>query len=71
MTLIFWYLGFMIAGDLLAYVIGLGVEHVWGSNASLFVFLTLYFLGLWFAWLLSVWMTEPKPEVREAKAKLA
>ena len=62
MALLFWYVGFMIAMDFLAYGIGLVVEKIWGSNASLVVFLTLYFLGLWFAWLLSVWMTKPKTE---------
>jgi hypothetical protein len=60
MSLIVWYLGFMIAGDFVAYFIGRFVEYEWGSNASLFVFLTLYFLSLWTAWLLSVWATKPK-----------
>ena len=60
MSLIFWYLGFMIAGDLVAYFIGRFVEYEWGSNASLVVFLSLYFLSLWTAWLLSVWVTKPK-----------
>jgi hypothetical protein len=27
---------------------------------SLIVFLALYFLSLWVAWLLSVWMTKPR-----------
>ncbi len=60
MGLIFWYLGFMIAGDFAAYFLGLFVEYEWGSQASLIVFLTLYFLSLWVAWLLSVWVTQPK-----------
>jgi hypothetical protein len=60
MSLIFWYLGFMIAGDLVAYFIGRFVEYEWGSNASLVVFLTLYFLSLWTAWLFSVWATKPR-----------
>jgi hypothetical protein len=30
MTLIFWFLGFMIVGDLLAYFIGRFVEYEWG-----------------------------------------
>ena len=60
MMLIVWFLGFMIAGDLLAYLIGRFVEYEWGSHASLVVFLALYFLSLWVAWLLSVWVTEPK-----------
>jgi hypothetical protein len=50
----------MILGDLLAYFIGRFVEYEWGSFASLVVFLALYFVSLWVAWLLSVWATEPK-----------
>ena len=69
MALIAWYVGFMITGDFLAYFIGLFVEYEWGSHASLVVFLTLYFLFLWFAWLLSVWMTEPKVGIGVAPAK--
>ena len=60
MSLIVWYLGFMIAGDLVAYFIGRFVEYQWGANASLMVFLSLYFLSLWSAWLLSVWATKPR-----------
>jgi hypothetical protein len=50
----------MIVGDLLAYLIGRFVEYEWGSYPSLVVFLALYFLSLWVAWLLSLWVTEPK-----------
>jgi hypothetical protein len=60
MTLIFWYLGFMIVGDLVAYGLGLLVEYRFGSYVSLIVFLALYFVSLWVAWLLSVWVTQPK-----------
>jgi hypothetical protein len=60
MTLIFWYLGFMILGDLVSYGLGLLVERQWGSYVSLVVFLVLYFVSLWVAWLLSVWVTQPK-----------
>ena len=60
MLLIVYYVIFMIAGDLSAYVIGLIVEREFGSQASLIIFLALYFLFLWFSWLLAVWMTEPK-----------
>jgi hypothetical protein len=58
--LIVYYVIFMIAGDLSAYFIGLIVEREFGSEVSLIVFLALYFLFLWVAWLLAVWMTEPK-----------
>ena len=37
MTLIFWYVGFMVAGDVLAYLLGGIVEYQWGSQASLVV----------------------------------
>ena len=60
MTLIFWYLGFMIAGDVLAYLLGGIVEYEWGSKASLVVFLALYFLFLWVSWILAVRVTRPK-----------
>jgi hypothetical protein len=60
MTLIMWYLIFMIAGDFAAYFLGLFVEYEWGSYASLIVFLLLYFLFLWVAWVLALWMTKPR-----------
>jgi cation transporter-like permease len=58
--LIVYYVVFMIAGDIAAYLLGLIVEREFGSQVSLIVFLTLYFLFLWVSWLLAVWMTEPK-----------
>jgi len=59
--LIVYYVIFMIAGDLAAYFIGLITEREFGSQVSLIVFLALYFLFLWIAWLLAVRVTEPKP----------
>ena len=60
MQLIVYYLVFMIAGDFAAYFIGLIIEREFGGQVSLIVFLTLYFLFLWIAWVLAVWLTEPK-----------
>ena len=60
MALIFYYLGFMAAGDVAAYLLGSAVEYEWGSQVSLIVFLALYFLFLWIAWVLAVWVTKPK-----------
>jgi hypothetical protein len=60
MQLIVYYLVFMIAGDLAAYFIGLATERAFGDQVSLIVFLALYFLFLWVAWVLAVWMTAPK-----------
>jgi hypothetical protein len=59
-TLIVYYVIFMIIGDFAAYFIGRAVEWEWGSNVSLIVFLALYFLFLWVAWLIAVWLTEPR-----------
>ena len=66
MLLIVYYLIFMIAGDFAAYFIGLSVEYEWGSQASLIVFLALYFLFLWVSWLLAVWMTKPRGATQSA-----
>jgi hypothetical protein len=65
-VLIAYYVIFMVAGDLAAYLIGLVVEREFGGQVSLIVFLFLYFLFLWVAWLLAVRLTEPK---REASTK--
>jgi hypothetical protein len=58
--LIAYYVVFMIAGDLAAYAIGLVTEIEFGGYVSLIVFLALYFLFLWIAWVLAVWLTKPK-----------
>jgi hypothetical protein len=58
--LIVYYVVFMIAGDLAAYIIGLLTEREFGGQVSLIVFLALYFLFLWVSWVLAVWITKPK-----------
>lgn len=60
MLLIGYYVVFMILGDFAAYLIGLFVEREFGGQVSLIVFLALYFLFLWVAWLLAVRLSEPK-----------
>ena len=60
MLLIVYYLIFMIAGDFAAYFIGLSVEYEWGSQASLIVFLALYFFFLWVSCVLAMWVTKPR-----------
>jgi hypothetical protein len=59
-TLILYYVAFMIGGDFAAYFLGLLVEYEWGTNVSLIVFLALYFFSLWVAWMLAVWVTTPR-----------
>jgi hypothetical protein len=58
--LIIWYLVLLAIGDMLTYFVGLLVEREWGSDASMIAFLALYFVTLWVAWVLAVWLTEPK-----------
>jgi hypothetical protein len=60
MALIFWYLGLVAVGDVLAYFVGLLVERQWGQYPSMIVFLAMYFLTLWVAWVIAVRVTEPK-----------
>ena len=60
MTLLIYYVVFMVAGDFVAYFLGRFVEYEWGSHASLIVFLALYFLFLWVSWVLAVRLTKPK-----------
>ena len=59
MWLIAVYLILMIVGDFADFFIGTVVERMWPA-ASLPVFLGLYFLFLWAAWLIAVRITEPK-----------
>jgi hypothetical protein len=68
MLLIVYYLIFVIAGDLADYLIGLIVEREFGSQVSLLVFLALYFVVLWLAWLFAVWMTQPKRPIPAASS---
>jgi hypothetical protein len=60
MWLIVVYVGLMITGDILAYLLGLIVERMWGPTASLPFFLFMYFMFLWVSWVIAVRLTEPK-----------
>jgi hypothetical protein len=59
-ALLAYYLVFMIAGDVLAYFLGLFVEYEWGPHVSLVVFLALYFVFLWVAWQFAVRLSKPR-----------
>ena len=59
MYLLIVYIALVLVGDLIDYFIGLFVERMWGSQASLVVFLALYFIFLWVAWVVAVKITEP------------
>ena len=62
MWLLIVYVGLVIVGDIADYLIGLVVEQMWGPQASLVVFLALYFIFLWVAWVVAVKITEPGAE---------
>jgi hypothetical protein len=59
-TLILFYIAFMVGGAFAAYSLGLLVEYEWGPHVSLIVFLAVYFFSLWVSWVLAVWVTTPK-----------
>jgi hypothetical protein len=61
------YVGLMLVGDLTAYLLGLFVERMWGAQTSLIVFLALYFVFLWLAWVVAVKVTEPRAEAAPAQ----
>ena len=66
MYLLIVYIGLVLVGGLIDYFIGLFVERMWGSQASLVVFLALYFIFLWVAWVVAVKLTEPRDETKTA-----
>jgi len=61
------YAALMVLGEGANYLIGLVVERMWGSQASLISFLTLYFVVLWVAWIGAVRITEPRVVARVAQ----
>jgi hypothetical protein len=60
MLLIVYYIAIMLILNIATVLIGFAVESLWGSVASLVVFLSLYFSTLWASWKISVWLTQPK-----------
>jgi hypothetical protein len=66
-TLILYYVAFMIGGDLAAYFLGLLVEYEWGKQVSLLVFLAPLFLFSLVAWMLAVWITTPRGATSSAR----
>jgi hypothetical protein len=61
MSLLAVYIGLMIVGDLIAYLIGLVIERT-VPGASLPAFLAMYFAFLWLAWVLAVRITAPRTQ---------
>jgi hypothetical protein len=63
--LVIVYLGLMVGGVYLAYLTGATFER-YAPTSGLTVFLTLYFLFFWIAWVLAVPLIKPRPEARTA-----
>lgn len=61
MSLLIVYVALVIVGDFVAYFIGLAVERSL-PVASLAVFLAMYFLLLWVAWMIAVRITQPRAQ---------
>ena len=61
MSLLIVYVMLVIAGDFVAYCIGLGIERTVPA-ASLPAFLAMYFLFLWVAWVIAVRVTQPRAQ---------
>lgn len=59
MWLLIAYVGLTLVGNAIIYFLGLIVERMW-PVASLPVFLLMFFVMLWAAWLVAVKLTEPK-----------
>jgi hypothetical protein len=59
MKLIIYYVGLVLASDVVAILLCLAIEKVWPA-ASLPIFLGLYFGILWGAWVAAVRLTEPQ-----------
>jgi len=59
MKLIIYYVGLVLASDVVAVLLGLAIEKVWPAG-SLPIFLGLYFTILWGAWAAAVRLTEPE-----------
>jgi len=59
MSLLIVYVALVIAGDVVAYLLGLVIEREVPA-ASLPAFLAMYFLFLWVAWVIAVRITQPK-----------
>jgi hypothetical protein len=63
MLLLVVYVALVIAGNFIAYGIGLVIERN-APAASLPAFLAMYFLFLWVGWLIAVRITAPKAKAQ-------
>lgn len=69
MLLLIYYVIILLLLNVVTYFVGYTVERIWGSQASLIIFLVLYFVALWAAWIIAVRLTEPKTPVTNPAVK--
>jgi len=62
MTLLLYYVALVLAGDVGIALLCLAIEKIWPAP-SLPIFIALYFLLLWVAWILAVRLSEPKAQL--------
>jgi len=62
MTLLVYYVALVLAGDVAIALLCLAIEKVWPAP-SLPIFIALYFLTLWVAWVIAVRLTAPKEQL--------
>jgi TctA family transporter len=70
MKLIVYYVGLVLACDVVAIFLCLAIEKMWPA-ASLPIFLGLYFGILWGAWVAAIRLSEPKVSLTDATAQPA
>jgi uncharacterized membrane protein len=59
MWLLLTYAVLAVAGNAVIYFVGLAIEAAW-PTASLPLYLLMFFVVLWLAWIVAVKITEPK-----------
>jgi dipeptide/tripeptide permease len=66
MSLIIYYVVLVAVGTIASILVGLWTDQM-SSNMGMSVFLCLYFITLWLAWIIAVRITAPKKLAPEAK----
>jgi uncharacterized BrkB/YihY/UPF0761 family membrane protein len=61
MSLLIAYILCLVVGQSITIAIGLSIDRMYSSSASLPVSIVLYFLMFWLCWKIAVRITAPKP----------
>lgn len=68
MKLIACYIAMLLVADVVAVLLCLWIETIW-PTVSMPIFIALYFLILWVAWVAAVRVTEPAPAAQQQSAE--